>query len=44
MPSHRPYRAGLEEIGKGRGVHYDPRAVDAWVALFREKGFVFSQG
>ncbi|HEY6094792.1 MAG TPA: HD domain-containing phosphohydrolase [Gallionellaceae bacterium] len=47
MSSHRPYRAGLgldaalEEIGKGRGVHYPAEVVDACVRLFREKGFGF---
>ena len=43
--SHRPYRpahgldAALAEIERGRGRLYDPRAVDACIALFREKGF-----
>jgi putative nucleotidyltransferase with HDIG domain len=47
MMSHRPYRAALgidaalDEIAKGRGVRYDAAAVDACVALFREKGFKF---
>ena len=45
MSSHRPYRAGLgidaalEEIGKGRSVHYDPDVVDACVKLFTQKGY-----
>jgi PAS domain S-box-containing protein/putative nucleotidyltransferase with HDIG domain len=44
MASHRPYRAAigpgvaLEEIERGRGTLYDPRVVDACLALFREKG------
>ena len=47
MSSHRPYRPGLgldvalTEIGKGRGTHYDPDAVDMCVRLFREKEFKF---
>ncbi|MGD0282109.1 MAG: HD domain-containing phosphohydrolase [Dissulfurispiraceae bacterium] len=45
MSSHRPYRPGkginaaLLEITQARGRHYDPRAVDACLALFR-KGYV----
>jgi PAS domain S-box-containing protein/putative nucleotidyltransferase with HDIG domain len=45
MSSHRPYRPGkgidaaLHEITQARGSLYDPRAVDACLALFR-KGFV----
>jgi putative nucleotidyltransferase with HDIG domain len=45
MSSHRPYRPGrgidaaLQEIIKARGNLYDPKAVDACLALFR-KGFV----
>ena len=48
MASHRPYRAGLgidvalQEILRGRGTLYDPFAVDACVALFREKHFEFT--
>ena len=44
MASHRPYRpglgidAGLEEIEKNRGTHYDNAVVDACLRLFREKG------
>jgi HD-GYP domain-containing protein (c-di-GMP phosphodiesterase class II) len=42
MASHRPYRPGLgleqaiNEITIHRGTLYDPAAVDACVALFRE--------
>jgi PAS domain S-box-containing protein/putative nucleotidyltransferase with HDIG domain len=45
MSSHRPYRPGkgikaaLQEITKGRGSLYDPKAVDVCLALFG-KGFV----
>ena len=45
MSSHRPYRPGLgidaalEEITRGQGTRYDPHAVDACVALFREKKY-----
>lgn len=45
MSSHRPYRpakgikAALQEITKGRGSLYDPKAVDVCLALFG-KGFV----
>lgn len=45
MTSHRPYRpalpleAALEEVTAGRGSRYDPRAVDACIALFREEGY-----
>ncbi len=44
MSSHRPYRpskgikAALQEITKGRGSLYDPKAVDVCLALFG-KGF-----
>ncbi|MBI4939011.1 MAG: PAS domain S-box protein [Nitrosomonadales bacterium] len=47
MSSHRPYRPGLgmdaamAEIGKGRGKHFDPDAVDVCIRLFKEKYFVF---
>jgi HD-GYP domain-containing protein (c-di-GMP phosphodiesterase class II) len=46
MSSHRPYRPGLgieaalEEIIRGRGMHYDPQVVDACVVLLREKRYV----
>jgi HD-GYP domain-containing protein (c-di-GMP phosphodiesterase class II) len=45
MASHRPYRPSvgidraLEEITAGRGVLYDPDAVDACTRLIREKRF-----
>ena len=45
--AHRPYRPGLgievamEEITKNRGIFYDPQAVDACVALFREQHYSF---
>lgn len=47
MMSHRPYRTALgldvalEEITLYRGIHFDPQAVDACVALFREKRYTF---
>ncbi|TAJ76620.1 MAG: HD domain-containing protein [Gallionellaceae bacterium] len=47
MSSHRPYRPGLgmeaalEEIGRGRGTHYDAQVVEACIALFKEHGYVF---
>jgi len=49
ISAHRPYRAGLgievamEEITKNREIFYDPQAVDACVALFREQGYSFKQ-
>ena len=45
--SHRPYRptrgieAALAEIEQGRGLIYDPAAVDACVSLFRQSRFSF---
>jgi putative nucleotidyltransferase with HDIG domain len=45
MSSHRPYRPALgidkalEEISKNRGILYDPEVVDAFLKLFKEKGF-----
>jgi len=45
IASHRPYRpslgidAALNEIEKNRGVFYDDAVADAWLRLFREKGF-----
>jgi HD-GYP domain-containing protein (c-di-GMP phosphodiesterase class II) len=45
MASHRPYRPGLgieaalKEIEAKRGIWFDPRPVDACLALFREKRF-----
>jgi PAS domain S-box-containing protein len=47
MTAHRPYRpapgleAALREIEAHRGTLYDPAAVDAAVALFREERFSF---
>jgi PAS domain S-box-containing protein len=47
ITAHRPYRpalgldAALAEIESGKGRLYDPAAVDACVALFRNKGFIF---
>lgn len=48
MSSKRPYRPAysikeaLEEISKNRGILYEPKAVDACLTLFKEKGFKFS--
>lgn len=48
MSSHRPYRPGLgiesalAEIERGRGLHYDERAVEACLDLFRSGRFTFS--
>jgi len=45
MASHRPYRpalgldAALDEIERGRGISYDPQAVDACLGLFREGAY-----
>jgi len=45
MSTNRPYRPGLgievalDEVSRNRGKLYDERAVDACMALFREKGF-----
>jgi PAS domain S-box-containing protein len=47
ISSHRPYRPGLgidaalEEIKSLRGTYFDAQAVDACVALFQEKNYVF---
>jgi putative nucleotidyltransferase with HDIG domain len=47
MASHRPYREAhgieiaLEEIAQNKGVLYDPEAVDACLAVFKEQGFAF---
>ncbi|MCX7193342.1 MAG: GAF domain-containing protein [Proteobacteria bacterium] len=47
MSSHRPYRPGLgiapalDEITRGRGMHYDPQVVDACLTLFKEKQYAF---
>ncbi len=48
MSSHRPYRSALSidealgEIERGKGVWFDPVAVDTCIRLFREKSFAFS--
>lgn len=48
MSSHRPYRpslgldAALEEIRRKRGYEFDPDAVDACLALFKEKRFIWN--
>ena len=45
MASHRPYRpalgpdAALAELEKGRGIAFDPAAVDAVLHLVRQKGY-----
>jgi PAS domain S-box-containing protein len=47
ITAHRPYRpamgldAALAELEAGKGRLYDPAAVDACIALFRNKGFAF---
>lgn len=47
ISSHRPYRSAmgielaLDEIIKGRGVHYDATVADACLKLFNEKRFSF---
>jgi HD-GYP domain-containing protein (c-di-GMP phosphodiesterase class II)/DNA-binding LacI/PurR family transcriptional regulator len=47
MVSRRPHRealgldTALEELGKARGILYDPRVVDVCIELFRQKGFAF---
>jgi putative two-component system response regulator len=48
MASHRPYRPSLgidkalEEITGNRGVLYEPKIVDACLALFQSRNFSFS--
>jgi PAS domain S-box-containing protein len=48
MTSDRPYRRGrgleaaLAAVANGRGLQFDPAAVDACIALFREGGFAFT--
>mgnify|MGYP001765674292 FL=1 len=48
MASHRPYRASLgieaalAEIEKNRGILFDEAVVEAWLRLFREKGYTLS--
>ena len=45
LASHRPYRPGtwleaaLEKVTKKRGTSYDVAVVDAYLRLFREKGY-----
>ena len=47
MSSHRPYRPSMgiekaiEEIETNKGTLYDPRVVEACLALLNEKGFAF---
>ncbi len=47
IASHRPYRPALgidkalDEITKNKGIHYDPKTVDACIRLFEEKKFQF---
>lgn len=47
MASHRPYRPGLgvdaalAEITKQRGTHFDPKVVDACLAVFHEQHYAF---
>jgi len=47
MASHRPYRPALgmdmalEEISKGKGIHFDANVVDACLTVIKEKEFVF---
>jgi PAS domain S-box-containing protein len=49
ISSHRPYRpalgidAALEEIERFRNTRYDPKVVDACVALIRDHGYDFQQ-
>ena len=47
MSFHRPYRPAhimeevFEEISKNKGILYDPEVLDAYLKLFKEKGFKF---
>ena len=47
IASHRPFRpahgieAALDEIGKKRGILYDPEVVDTCLKLFGERGYAF---
>jgi PAS domain S-box-containing protein len=49
IASHRPYRparglgVALEELGRGRGTHYDAQVVDAFERLLRDKGYTLPQ-
>jgi len=49
MSSHRPYRpalglgCALEEISRNRGILYDPRVVDACLALLENNGPLFDE-
>ena len=49
MAAHRPYRAALgmdkavAELERGRGAHYDPAVVDAFLGLVREKAYKLPQ-
>lgn len=49
MSSHRPYRpslgleAALKEIDVKRGIQFDPRVVDACLALFHERNYSFKE-
>ena len=36
-------KSALDEISINRGKLYDPEAVDACIALFKEKGFSFEK-
>jgi HD-GYP domain-containing protein (c-di-GMP phosphodiesterase class II) len=50
MMSARPHRAALgveaamAEIASGKGIRYDPNAVDACIRLFKEAKFQFQEG
>jgi len=49
IASHRPYRpargldVALEELERGRGVQYDPEAIDAFSRLLHDKGYRLPQ-
>jgi putative nucleotidyltransferase with HDIG domain len=49
MSSHRPYRdahgieIALDEIARNSGILYDPAAVEACLAAFKNKGFKFEK-
>jgi PAS domain S-box-containing protein len=48
MMSHRPYRpqlglkAAIDEIESGKGRLYEPQVVDACIAVFHDRGSIFS--